>query len=365
MKILNERDARAIIYATALMGAGGGGSLKHGLFYLDSYSKKREIAVKMISVEEMEDDAYGGVVAGMGSPVKFIESGTDFFVESVAAYDALKKLALSMNRRLTSVFPIETGAGNSFVPMIAAMEHDVPFVDVDAAGRAAPTLDTLLTAVNGIATAPNAMTNGKGDVLIAYPADPYDAKGLENICRNVCVAFDMVMGISGWMASKEQMKELLVPGAYTRALKVGHAILDAIENKLDVSAEISKTVACRELWRGKLTKHELSVEKGFDFGRTHYEGIGDYAGRKFRIDYQNENLVAFEGDKALLTVPDLICTLNLDTGCPATNAELEEGQNILVLAMPAADAWYLSENGWNCWAPFLDTIGYNGKMIRY
>ena len=365
MRILNERDAKAIIYATALMGAGGGGSLAHGLYYLNTYAEKHEIAVKMISVDEMEDDTFAGVLAGMGSPVKFRESGTDFLVESVTAYEGLKEKAAFMNRRLTNVFPIEYGAGNSFVPMLTSMECDAPFVDVDPCGRAVPALNTTPFAINGLATAPCVMSNGKGDKVIAEPVDPYDAVGLENLCRNVCVAFDMVMGIAGWITSKEQMKKFLVPGAYTKALQVGHILLDAIEKNLDVSDEISKTVECRELWRGTLTKHELAVEKGFDFGRTYYEGIGEYVGRQFRIDYQNENLVAYEGDEALLTVPDLICTLNLDTGCPLTNAELEEGQNILVLAMPAPNAWYMSEDGWNCWAPFLETIGYKGEQVRY
>lgn len=364
MKILNERDAKAIIYATALMGAGGGGSLAHGLYYLDAYARKHKIAVKMISVDEMDDETYAGVLAGMGSPIKFRESGTDFLVESVTAYDGLKEVAASMNRKLTSIFPIEYGAGNSFVPMLVAMERDEPFVDVDPCGRAVPALNTTPFA-NDIATAPCVMSNGKGDIVTANPKDPFDAVGLENLCRNVCVAFDMVMGIAGWMTNKEQMKEFLVPGAYTKALNVGHVILDAIEKNLDITEEISKVVECRELWRGKLTKHEQVVEKGFDFGRAHYEGIGDYAGRTFRVDYQNENLVAFEENKTVLTVPDLICTLNLDTGCPVTNAELEEGQNMLVLAMPAPETWYKTDYGYRCWMPMLETIDYKGKQVRY
>ncbi len=365
MKILKERDVKAIIYATALMGAGGGGSLEHGLFYLNTYARNREIAVKMISVDEMEDGTYAGVLAGMGSPVKFRESGTDFLVKSVTAYEGLKEKAAAMERRLTNVFPIEYGAGNSFVPMLTAMECNAPFVDVDPCGRAVPALNTTPFAINGLATAPCVLSNGKGDVVVADPVDPFDAVGLETLCRNVCVAFGMVMGIAGWMANKEQMKEFLVPDAYTKALKVGHVILDAIEKRLDIGTELRKVVECRELWRGKLVRHELAVEKGFDFGRTYYEGIEDYAGRQFRIDYQNENLVAYEGNQAVLTVPDLICTLNLDTGCPVTNAELEEGQNILVLAMPAPKAWYMSKEGWTCWAPFLDTIGYSGEQVRY
>lgn len=364
-QVLNERDVKAILYAACLMGAGGGGALESGISLLDSYAKKRKIEVNMISLDEMADNEYAGVVAGMGSPLKFKERGADFSVEPVAAYRALKNIAFFMGRKVTSLLAVEYGALNSFVPMMVAMECGEPFLDADGCGRAVPALETLLYAVNGIPTGPTVMTNAKGDVMVNYPVDLYDAEGLENIGRHVCQAFNMIMGISGWMSSKEQVGELLVPGAYTHALKVGHAILNAIDKKLDVSEEISKVVEYRELFRGKLTKLEAVAERGFDFGRTHFEGTGNYAGKKFRVDYQNENLVAYADENPVITVPDLICFLNLDTGAPMSNADVAEGQNVLVCAMPAPKNWYLTSRGVDCWKPFFDTIGYEGKNIRF
>ena len=364
-KILNKQDVKAIIYGACLMGAGGGGALESGLLLLEDYSKKREIAVKMQSLDEMEDGTYAGVVAGMGSPIKFKERGADFSVEPVVAYDALKKVAFFMNKKITTVLAVEYGALNSFVPMMVAMENNEPFIDADGCGRAVPALNTLLFDVNGIATAPNVMTNAKGDVMINYPVDPYDAKGLENIGRYVCQAFDMLMGISGWISSKEEIKNLLVPDAYTHAMKVGKAMLDAIEKKLDVTEEIKKVTPFRELWRGKLTKMETQVVGGFDIGRTFFEGIGAYEGKKFQVDYKNENLVAFEDQKPLITVPDIICFINLDTGEPMSNADVAEGQNVLVGAMPVHENWYKTDKGINCWKPFLEATGYTGKTIRF
>ena len=366
-KILNERDVRAIIYATCLMGAGGGGSFESGIMLFENYAKKKKIEVKMISIDEMPDDGYAGVVASMGSPAKFKERGpdADLSVETIAAYEGLKNVSFFMNRKITGVLAIEYGAVNSFVPMMVAMEKGEPFIDADGCGRAVPALNTLLFDINGIATGPTVMASPKGDALVSYMVDPYDAKGLEAIGRNVCMAFDMCLGIAGWMSSKEQIRDLLVPDAYTYALKVGHAMLDAIDKKLDVSNEIGKVVNYRELWRGKIVKFDERVERGFDFGYVHFDGIGDYAGKKFKIDYQNENLVAYEGDKPILTVPDLICYLNLDTGLPMANADVEEGQNVLVCAMPAPEAWFRTSRGCDCWKPFFENVGYKGDIIRF
>ncbi len=364
-QILNKQDVKAILYGACLMGAGGGGALESGMALLESVSQVRDISVKMISLDEMEPNTYAGVVAGLGSPIKLKERGANFKVEPIAAFEALQKVAFFMNRKLNAVFPVEYGAANTFIPMIVSMELGIPFVDADGSGRAVPALETLLFGVNNVPIAPLVMTNSKGDVMINYPVDSYDAAGMENIARYVCQAFDMLMGIAGWMSTREQIEELLVPGGYSKALKVGYAILNAIENKLDVSEEISKVIEYRELWRGKLTKLEAVAERGFDFGRTYFEGIGKYDGKKFRVDYQNENLVAYEGDKPLITVPESICFLNLDNGQPMSNADVAEGMNVLVCAIPAEKNWDRSSRGEECWKPYFETVGFKGECIRY
>jgi len=40
-------------------------------------------------------------------------------------------------------------------------------------------------------------------------------------------------------------------------------------------------------------------------------------------------------DNVVVTVPDLICILDLDSGEPLTNAETAAGQNVAVVGIPA------------------------------
>lgn len=364
-RILNKQDVMEMLYGSCLMGAGGGGSLESGTGLLEAIAMEREISVPMITVDEMGDNEYACAVAGMGSPLKFKERGGDFRVEPVQAFDSLEKIGFFMNRKVKYTLPVEYGALNTLVPMIVSMEKGVPFLDADGTGRAVPALNTLLFSVNGIPLAPIVMTNDKGDTVVAYPNDPYDAEEMENIGRQMCQAYNMVMGIGGWMSSRDQIQDLLVPGAYTLAQKAGKALLNSKENGLDPMDELKKVLECNELWRGKLNKFEALSDKGFDFGHTYFEGIGKYEGKTYKIDYQNENLVAYEGDTPILTVPDLICFVNLDTCEPMSNADVAEGQNVLVLSMPVAENWYKKGNGFDCWRSFLNTVGYNGEQIKY
>ncbi|MED9781329.1 MAG: DUF917 family protein, partial [Peptococcaceae bacterium] len=53
--------------------------------------------------------------------------------------------------------PVEMGAFNTFAPMLISLMTGLPTLDADAAGRAVPGLDTLLSHINGGATSPLAM----------------------------------------------------------------------------------------------------------------------------------------------------------------------------------------------------------------
>ena len=63
-------------------------------------------------------------------------------------------------------------------------------------------------------------------------------------------------------------------------------------------------------------------------------GIGEYEGRTLEIDFQNEFLVARDGDDVLVTTPDLITVLDAETGEPITTESLHYGFRIAVIGMP-------------------------------
>jgi DUF917 family protein len=72
------------------------------------------------------------------------------------------------------------------------------------------------------------------------------------------------------------------------------------------------------------------------------EGLGDYRNEWLHIAFQNENLVAWRGDRhtkgeVVACVPDLICLLETETGEPITTEQLRYGLRVTVLGIPCSD----------------------------
>ena len=87
--------------------------------------------------------------------------------------------------------------------------------------------------------------------------------------------------------------------------------------------------------RGKVTDVERRVTAGFVRGRLTIAGLDGDAGRRLRIEVQNENLVAVEDGRPLAMVPDLICVVDAETGRPIGTEEQRYGLRVAVIALPA------------------------------
>lgn len=364
-RILKKQDILEMIYGACLMGGGGGGSLDNAIQILDEIESKQGIAIKMISVDEMEKGCYAGTCGGMGSPLKFKERGANCLAEPISAYRELERIGYAMNRKVYYIMALEYGAVNTVLPFMVAVSCGVPLIDADGTGRAVPSIQTLLYGINDVPIAPFVMTDSDENITITYPDNCLNAAYLDVVGRHMCMASNMVMGVAFAICSAEDVKTKLAPGAYSHAQDVGKAILKAKASKTDVMDELKKVTKCKEFFRGKLTKFEADSKGGWDFGAVHFEGIGKDKNKKFRIDYQNESLVVWEEKKALMTVPDIICAINLDTGDPLSNADFREGMNILALGIPVYDNWFKTERGLTAWQYHFDTIGYKGGIVRY
>ena len=155
MRIINENNIRAILYGATFLAAGGGGSLFDGLDMLEYNIKKRgSIQIQVIDVDELKDDAYAVMIAGMGAPSVLKQKKEKFRYEAGYTLDNMIEIAKAQGKRLDAIYPIEYGSVNYMIPFIAAMERNVPIVDVDGCGRAVPGLDTTLLNINGIPFCP-------------------------------------------------------------------------------------------------------------------------------------------------------------------------------------------------------------------
>ncbi|MCG4586377.1 DUF917 domain-containing protein, partial [Anaerosalibacter bizertensis] len=60
---------------------------------------------------------------------------------------------------------------------------------------------------------------------------------------------------------------------------------------------------------------------------------------KYKIWFKNENIISWKNDEIFVTVPDLICILDKETGMPITNPNFEKGMNIVAIGLPASEEW--------------------------
>ena len=382
MRKFGYEDIVDMIWGTTLLGGGGGGSMLNGLDLLERYMathgvSKEAISVDVIEPAEMEAGAYAAVTAGMGAPTRIKD--VDFSKYATNAFELMQEFVLPEKVRYSMA--VELGGFNTFVPMLISLEKGIPFIDTDGAARAVPALPTLLLHVNGVDTSPLVMTNAyegsdKYDKVTIKLQDPKDAVLAESLARGVCVAFDMLSGLCGWMMQKDEIEKTLPVGTITLSQKIGNVLRDnSIKEKFAALNEMG-IVECRELVRGKVTGGANLQAKGFDFG--YIEVTDEKTGEVWRNEFQNENLVISTGKKdgigdVKMTVPDIICSYNADTSQSLTNADYFDGdgklveQNVVFGAVKVSDKWWITgdDHVASVWKEYLGHVDYAGPLVKY
>ena len=365
---LTKGDIIDVLYGATLLGGGGGGSLKDGLRMLNRLPDSVEL--NLISIDEMDDKKYIGITAGMGAPTAI--GDIDFTPYAANSFNALQEMASQMSppRTISYSMAVELGGFNTFVPMLNAISLNLPYVDADGSGRAVPALETLLLHVNGCDTSPLAMANGDNDRVFIRTKNPKNAKLCENLGRGVCVAFNMISGIAGWMVNKKDVKDKLVPYAITTAQEIGHVMRNTPYNSI---FKRLKEVGfdSKQLCIGKIIKKSIEQKGGFDLGTTIISNTT--LGVEWIINFQNENLlISYRriGDTnpiPYMTVPDIICMYDYETGTPLTNADTKEGMSVVLGVIPVAKEWWKNgiEHAYSSWKPYVVPFGYEGKCLTY
>ncbi len=343
-----------VIYGATFYGAGGGGSISNGMDLLETFPKTVELQVYPLS--EMESDEYSVMAAGLGSPLAMKEKG--FGPEAISVVKGMIKVAEDAGKKVSYIYSGEQGGFNTMVPIYAALHAGLPLLDLDGNGRAVPELNTGLLPINDIPIDPLVLANANGDIVIGHPKDPLDSVACETIARSICMAYGMSVGFSTWMMNKADHKKASAVGQISLAQKVGAILRDKGTNKENLSKKLTtEGVKHKVFATGKISKIDVSVENGFDFGKT---VITADDGTVYTVDFKNENLIIRNAEgKALLVVPEIITIIDTDTMKPLSNADTKEGQSVMLLGVRAPKRWWDNPKGYDCWAHILKLIGYS------
>jgi uncharacterized protein len=331
MRKLDAQQIRDIARGSAILGTGGGGDP-----YLGTLAALRALEEcgppSVLDPEELDDDALVGVPAIIGAPVPMIEK----FAFGPEFEHVIRVFEGAIGSRIAAVLCPEMGGVNSVIQLALASRLGIPVVDADGMGRAYPEVDLITLTLYGIGASPFALADEHGNEVVVTGVNN---RWVERLARATAVEFGAICAGMGYPLTGAQVREAAVLRTLTYAETIGRRLREAHERKTDAIDELVEVTNGFVLFRGKIADIERRTMRGWSVGEAVMEGMGDFAGSKMTVSFQNENLVAVRNDQVVASVPDLITIIDSDSGEAITTERLRYGFRVVVLGMPCDEKW--------------------------
>ncbi len=357
MQKLTRRDLLDITDAAVFLASGGGGpiSLKKAMVEL----LVKEGPVVMASVDKVGDDDLVAVVAGAGSPATLQQQGGIASLAE-ASTKALTSLQQAVGKKVNYIVAIETGAGNTLLPMAAAVRLKIPVVDGAGARRSVPSI-TMCT-FGELPISPMRLVDEHLNVIgLDIPRPKQAEDPLMNLIS--LPQFGNLAGLAMWPMSGKVAKAQTSRGTVSYSLRLGQKLREARSNGSDPVAVATKFVTGYKLFEGTLKDVETHEVNSFDFTVVVLE---NKSGKRLRLYGQNETLIAWSSASPypLAMGPDLICYVT-KKGRTFSNADIQalpKNTEIAVIGAPAPpdlrtprlEALFLAN---------LRNLGYGGPYV--
>src|SRR5262245_51180596 len=315
----------SVSLGAGILGTGGGGNPYVAKIWARG-ELERGAHFQVLDPAEVPDDAWIVGSGGIGAPTVSVEK----LRRGDEEYRALRVLERYLGVQFDGVVPMEVGGGNSIRPLIAAAQAGVPTVDADGMGRAFPELQMVTFFIYGVPPCPAAIADDKREEAVFTSAP--SPQRLERLARVLTVEMGGTAGMAFAPMRGTDLKRTAIPRTLSVARDVGHAVRIARARNADPVDALLAATGGSLLLAGKITDVERRTGGGFARGTLSLTGSGPYGGN-MRIDFQNENLIAYADDVPIATVPDLICIVSTDAAEPITTELLRYGQRVSVVGI--------------------------------
>ena len=328
LTFVDKKSLNAIALGGAVLGSGGGGDPYVGRL-MTQQSIEKSGGVKVIDIESLPYDALILPIAMMGAPTVMVEkfpSGNEFA-------QLIPMIEKMLTKPVSAILCAEAGGLNSTIPFVAASKLGLPIIDGDAMGRAFPELQMVTFTLGGISATPMAMVDEKGN---GCTFDTISNVWTEKLARAITIQMGGSAMCSLYPVTAKQCKDYLIRGSLSLIHHIGNIIEKHSFNAYQL---LVKELNGKHLFQGRVRDVERRSEGGWNRGIVKLEGTGEFVNRDAKIDFQNEFLVAMEGDTILATTPDLICVFDANTGAPVTAETIKYGLAVNVLGLPCDPIW--------------------------
>ena len=331
IRTIGAGDLEDIATGGAILGTGGGGDPYVGKL-MAQQAIRRHGPVRLVDVEGFDDDALIAPVCMMGAPTVMTEKlpqGDEIVV-------ALRKLEKVMGRKVEGLLCAEAGGINSTTPFVAAAATGLPLIDGDGMGRAFPELQMTTFGMHGVAATPMALGDDKGNSVVL---ETIDNRWTERLARSATVEMGGSALLAFYPMNGATAKRATVRGTLSLCAELGRTLREARLRHDDPVEAIRAALGAEIVFNGRVKDVARRTVGGFARGEADIEGLDDYRGRRLRIAFQNEFLIATRDGETLVTTPDMITLLEAETGAPVTADGMRYGVRVAALAYPCAPAW--------------------------
>jgi DUF917 family protein len=359
LRYLTTRDIEYLSIGAAVIGSGGGGDPYLGRLMAQQAIKEKG-DVRLIDVTEIPDDELVIPSAMMGAPAVMLEKLPNGG-EPEKSFRAVESF---VGKKAFAVLCIEAGGLNSCIPVYTAARLGLPIADADGMGRAFPEIPMVTFSIGGLKASPMVCCDEKGNKVVL---ETIDNAWVETLSRTVTVAMGLSSMIGLYVMDGKTLKEFGTRGTISLSIDIGKRIIESNKKKINPIDSILEVTNGYRLFEGKVTDVQRDLTTGFVRGKAFFEGMDSYSGSSLRLDFQNENLVAWVDEQPCAMVPDLITVLDRESGSPITTEHLRYGQRAVIIGMPCAPLWR-TEKGLNQVGPryFKYNIDYEPieKLVK-
>jgi len=381
-------DFEDVAAGAAILASGGGGS------YLDAVSLINELSGRWqgtVRVQDYDSATDCCVLAMMGSP----DAAVSMTLAQVryAIANTVAMLEQATGTRLGCIIPVEIGAVNSIVPLIAAtMNGNVInwVVDGDGAGRAVPELpQTTFGGSPALAAAPCALASDadQPDLIQSATLSAPNATTIESLASGIVAAFGSFSGIALWpstSANRHALTGNYIPGTLEQARALGSflrlaPVPPATAGVVNEIAAITGRKASAVLTNFFITAINQSTTAGsLDAGIIRLDNNPDQSlsSETHYLYNLNENLIMYSSlsRQPDIIAPDSICYYSESTGVGFSNASNDlavyfdagsgksTGRFVSIIKVGALPQLYTATGVVASFAGLLRSIGYAGAL---
>ena len=333
---ITEDDIESLAVGAWVLGTGGGGNPYLSLLNMRALYREGK-RVQLIDAEDLADDAYVAVIAGMGAPLVGIERLTDHRVFTRAAV----LMEEHTRRRFDAVMGMEIGGGNGVRPLMVAANLGIPVVDSDTMGRAYPEAQMTSVAVGDLKPCPMTVVDVRGLEAVVETVPTW--KWAERVGRKIVVEYGSTASTCQPPRTGAEVKKWGIHGTTTKAIAIGRAVREAQRTHDDPVAAILSVEPGRLLYKGKIVDVERRTTEGFLRGVARLDGMDEWRGVALHINFQNEWIIAHRDGDPIAMTPDLICVLDSVSGEAVGTEAVRYGQRVTVIALPGPDIFLTPE----------------------